>query len=128
MSDTTEALNLVFDKVDHLVTQYGPAVGSAVMASIQVDGGTCLIRGVVYCGAIVGVLYGGKIGLKHWASNVDDFDSSWVAGMVMTFGAVAVTILGCLAASELLDPWNWVAMFSPKLWLAHMAVLKVLGG
>lgn len=49
------------------------------------------------------------------------------SGFPHIIGGFAAAVCGVISAIVLLDVWLYVKLFAPELWLAHMAVQKIVG-
>lgn len=47
-------------------------------------------------------------------------------GVPMAFGVIGLICVQVAMAIQLLDVWLWVKLFKPELWLAHMAIEKLV--
>lgn len=118
MSDIQFNVDDALAKLSEFARQYGSTALDYAGQQARVEAIGHLVLSIV---AIVIAAAFFKLGLIQWRHN-DDFDRP--AAYAWWVPSVIATIFACV---NLLDPWNWVTIFTPKLWLAHMLVLKVLG-
>lgn len=150
MSKTDEVQQKVvewMDSIEEGVKEYSPEVVDAGLTVVQLIGlqelvlatiGLLIVAAIILSGYKTYVSYHeyskedspGNHGtlFKMWGLRVFDSDGDPQAGSVAIIIAV-FTIIGISIPSlvSLLNIWNWVAVFYPKLWIAHKAVEGVLG-
>lgn len=126
------AADALIAKLGILAEKYGPEVVDAGLTVVQLNGVNNLLgAGLVAIGAaIVGprslrLFVTGRQLERKWLH--PDTPSSAPSGMWQTFVGGIGTAGGIIGAvysvSVILNIWNWVAIFAPKLWIAH----KLLG-
>lgn len=119
-----EAIEHVSAKIALLADKYGPEIIETGLSVVRLTGLNKLIL------SVGGALVGGVVAYVayHWvrkecAGKDDFFDTNPI---VVFFGGIAA-FFGAVAASvnifKVLDIWNWVAIFEPKLYIAR----KLLG-
>lgn len=122
----TKAVDIL-DKLEVLTTQYAPEVGEAALQVVQMSGVVAI--GNAFACAILAVCvakltqYVCKFCAKK--EEAERYDSPWDAAgfLSLAIGVVVGLIFLIASLTDLLNFWNWVAIFSPELALAH----KLLG-
>ena len=117
----------LLQKLDTLATQYAPDVVDAAFRAITITSANNLVTGAV--SVIVGaVIVWGTY--KWWGFTSKKYEeegpySEWDIGRYLgaMIGAIASVILLGVGTARLVDIWNCVALFDPKLALAH----RILG-
>lgn len=76
-------------------------------------------------GLLIVAFFFGVLGIvlikKYWSALADSD-----CGFVLAFAPGASIVLFVLSLTQLLNPWNWVAIFSPKIALFHDLIEKFL--
>lgn len=125
-----EILTQFQEGVSSTLTAAGKAAPHVVEYAIRVkfyDGLGSIVGGFIalfFLILILGIMY------RHRAAIIDSFeycDAPHVSAGAVFFGLGAV-ILIFPAFGLLLDTWNWVAVFDPKIALAHDLFEKVMAG
>ena len=126
MSVLEEKAVEMLDKFEALASQYGPEVINGATSAVVVTGIGDILQGFVALGAAFIVWYLTKNFTKYAKRKKDecgflsDWEMGWAAGM-----GIGIFTSGLLAACgiwTLFDVWNWVAIFNPKLALAHRLI------
>lgn len=120
-----EVIDKALDGIDKLsnmlsevAVQYGPDVVDAALTVVRISGAGELIIGFVVL--ISAIIYFCKLkSLWGWAIKKDD-EAHCLIPIFGTVGAVITAIVGLII---LINPWYWVAVIEPKLWVAHQ-ILK----
>ncbi len=117
----------ILNKLEALTTQYTPEVMDAAITSVKVTATGNLVMGFIGLGAAFAVLWLAKNFTTHCRAKrqEDGWMSNWDVGAALTFfiSGVISGIMAVFSIWTLFDVWNWVAVFNPKLALAH----KILG-
>lgn len=109
-------------KVGETVVQYSPDVANAALWVVRIDGIQCIVTGAFY--ATIGAL-GVKYTIKAWRWATKDASDQPVFLVPLVLGVV--TGIAVVAASNIvLNVWNWIAVFEPKLWLAKQIIAAAL--
>jgi hypothetical protein len=106
-------------RFSELAQQYAPNVVEAALQATRVEAHSTLVGSFMWFGWAMLCLF---IGRYCWRKNVcDDLD--------MPFGRIGAGILFCVAAGffaiaiwSWVDPWTWVALNHPELWIAKKAL------
>lgn len=114
-------------KLGELVQQHGPQAVETAAHVVQVDAMGTIVRGVGLMALGAASAAGAVVCFKR-ASDGDpcSFADALLAPMLsFVFGIVAplVLVMGLL---NVIDVWSWVAIFDPKLALAH-EIMQRLG-
>lgn len=115
-------------KLGDLVAKHGPDAVNAAAEVQQINGINTLVGGLGYAafGGVAILL--AKYCLRRLSGVEDPYDTGsvgWGAGTAATSALALIMAYATLAA--LLDVWAWVALFNPKLALAHAILAKVAG-
>ena len=110
-----------FDKLtvvlSDIADKYGAETVDAVITVVQIKGVDNLARSLFSFSFILLIIIFGRRMLR-WAKGYQRVSDgfSWMAISCVTVAIMAPTISGLLG---LLNPWPWVAIIEPKLWIAH---------
>jgi hypothetical protein len=116
-------IQVLADRVEKLVAQYGPDVAATILGAARIDAVAALIAGLM-CLCIVTALL--VAGWRLRAVFTDDYkgalneDAMFIAYIV---GGIVALILTLVTFLILFDPWVYVTLFEPKYWIAK----KTLG-
>jgi hypothetical protein len=77
-----------------------------------------LVGGAVALIVAAALAYGAKH-FWHLSKTGERYNCHEIPATLLTVGAVIAAIIGCLLV---LDPWTWVAINQPDLWLAKRAL------
>ena len=109
----------LLDKMDQLLTQYTPELLQTALDVVQISGindilsSSLFILGTLVTGLL---LYKYKLNIKKQIKIDDGREFPIIMGiaayMFILIGAVVIFF-------SLLDIWKWIAVFNPKLALAH---------
>ena len=117
----------LLDKLDTMATKYTPEVIDAATSAVTVTAIGNILSGLVGIGAVIFTWWATKNFAKYcrrkhqaegWRS---DWDVGWALGLGV--GGITSGIIALISVWSLFDVWNWVALFNPKLALAH----RILG-
>jgi len=127
MSDLEQKTIELLDKFDKLATQYTPDAINAAISAVQVSAIGSLIWGVIGCFCAYGFWWIATHFTQYSRNKKqeDGYMSDWEFGIAIGYigGGIVTGFIALFAVSELFEIWNWVAIFNPKLALAH----KILG-
>ncbi len=102
-------------KLAELAEKYGPHTIEAVRGATQIEAYSTLAGGVM---SITIACIVGKCGLMLWnTQNKDDFDRPMIRGAGVVFAVIAL-IIAMVGIRAFADPWTWVAINNPDLWIA----------
>lgn len=125
-------VDAALQKVADLIQQHGKEAVDTAMSVEQVSGATILLQNTALA-ALGGALALGawKLLLKgrviHAADEGFMHDASWPAFISGGVIALAAFVTLLTAGTGLLDVWNWIYVFNPKLGLAHDIMLRFAG-
>lgn len=134
--DVNEALNSMgagfsdaMDKLGALAVEYGTKAVELAAAVVQAQSIATLVVGFIYLiGAIIaarlGYVFVRRTAQADWCEPSMDNIGAGFVGVVAFIGAFG---FGLRASERLLDVWNWIGAFAPKLALAHMIFERVAG-
>lgn len=120
-------------KLGELVSKHGPQAVDLAASVIQVDALGSLLFGAAMIPAAVltwraarkaFTLANRKIRNESYR-HIEVYRDQFGWWMATSAGAAATLVFALIAASNLLHVWNWVALFNPKLALAHEVLSKV---
>lgn len=95
-----------------LADKYGPSVADAAMSAARIDGYSSLVGGIVYLLLFAALAY---LTIRVGSCGNDGEIFAIIIGMI------AFCFLVC-AGINLLDPWTYVAISHPEIWLAKQAL------
>lgn len=123
----TDALEAGIKAVGTLGEKYGPEVVEAGLAVVRINGAGNLLTGAT-CVAVCWLLFrlgrpiytaGAKASAEYWKPSTPAGAPDGSGRMVLGLGLmVAGGAAGVVAFISLVNVWNYVAMFEPKLWVA----------
>lgn len=123
MSDLEQKAIEMLDKIEAIAENYAPEVSELALQAVRVSAIGELLYGLI---SIISVPVIFVVGTRAAAffkekKKEDGMYSSWEVGIGMSF---ICTIIGCSVFAisgiqVLFNVWNWVAIFSPELALAH---------
>ena len=117
----------ILDKLEKLTTQYAPEVLDAAASAVRVTGIGNIITGIgsMVSAAIVIWIAKNFANICRKKKEEEGYMSEWELGMGLSLavGGITGSVLSIVFLFRLLNIWNWIAIFNPKLALAH----KILG-
>lgn len=131
----SDAADQLAAKMVELAQQYGPDVIDAGLAVARIEAAQGIVKGVVLLA--VSAVFSficyklTKIGFnlmriyKLPETSHGAPDGMWQITIGGCAGIVAA-IIGIASVVVLIDIWNWVGIFEPKLWIAHRLLVGVL--
>jgi len=118
-----DALQNGVAEVGGKIVKYTPDVVNAAEWVVRIDG----VQSIVF--SVSGMIVMGYASVKIWkfARKIREEDrySGWA-----DFNNALAVILGIVAALQIriiLDVWNWVRIFEPKLYIAKQIIESVVG-
>jgi len=122
MSNLEDKAVDLLDKLETLAEKYTPETIDAALAAVSVSGIGDILFGVF---GLVGIAVASKpirklINYMHQKDKDEPYEL-WDLGLCPTWATYSLVTLplSIAAICNLLDIWNWVAIFQPKLALAH---------
>ena len=117
----------ILDKLDSLVTQYTPDIIEGATSVVQISAVGDLVQGLfMTLGAcfLVWLTYKSAMYFEKKKKEGAPYNS-WEIGIFLSYivGGFISFVLVTAGIGAILEIWNWVAIWNPKLALAH----KVLG-
>lgn len=116
----------ILEKLDALATQYTPEVMDAAITAVKITAIGNLVWGVfgLVCAGVAWWLTKNFTGYCRVKKQDGGWMSDWQIGWALGFGigGAVSTFIALFAISSLFEVWNWVAIFEPKLALAHRAL------
>lgn len=94
-----------------------PKAVDAALGAARVDAYSTLVSGVTCIAAAAALCLFFRYRFLPWAKKQDDSEFPLVMGSL--FGGTAVVGLVIFALCNLLDPWTYVTIVHPELWVAH---------
>jgi hypothetical protein len=126
MSNLEQKTVEILDKLDAAISHYSPQVYDAAVAAVQVSAIGELIIGFFFLIPLVFSVKFARVANSYFiAKNESERFEGWDTIQVCVAVVYAIIYAICLivAINHILDAWNWVAIFNPKLALAH----KIMG-
>lgn len=111
MNDLESKAVELLAKFDDLATQYTPEVVDAALSVVQVNGISSILFGI---SLIIIVVFADVLRVKVFSKLNNQDKQVW-----SFFALVFMTISSIMAFFYLTSVWTWVAIFNPKLALAH---------
>lgn len=102
-------------KMAELAEKYGPSVIDATRGAVQIEAYSTLAGSVVSSAFAFTFLFAGR--WLYCKNTKDDLDDS----ICKVFGFILMGIAAIPAAFAIwawIDPWTWVAIANPDLWIA----------
>lgn len=120
MKDLEQKTVEILDKLDALATQYAPEVVDSAIGIMQVSGASKIILGLLGLCFVCAIAFSVCKGVKYCAKKQEE-NREWEAGapIIITLGVIFSVGILIASLTALLNVWNWVAMFDPKLALAQ---------
>lgn len=100
--------------------KYGPQVADAAKAAAKVEAYSSLVSSFIWIAVGVGLIVGGRF-LILKAKRMDDHND-WE--LLMFFGCIITVVGSCAFLPAIwvwIDPWTWVQINHPELWIAKKA-------
>lgn len=114
-------LDQAIAKLGELVSKHGPQAVDLAASVVQVDAMGNLIRGGAFG---VAALVATALCFSFWRWILSDEGDGEAAGLAC-LGSGAALVLWVFALVPVLNVWNWVALYEPRLALAHEVLNKV---
>ena len=113
-------------KIGEVLYSAAPQAVDAILAIKVISGIDQLVVGLI-CLIITVIL--GRVGMKHYRKRIEnEFNEDNIGAIFIgVFLALGVFGFGIATAHHLLDIWNWVAVFQPKIAIAH-DLLNIITG
>ena len=111
MSDVTDQLAQRFADA---AANFAPQVADAAKQAATIEAYSCLASSLLFFGVAFAAAFAA---LKLYRKAQDDSD--WYPG-VFIFGVLAV-LISIPGAWAWLDPWTWITINHPELWIAKRA-------
>ncbi len=110
-------------KVGETIIQYSPDVANAFLAIVRIEGLAKLIPSILILVACC-VFYRSFIRMWKWALSRYHYSIDRHLFACIASAIICVFVIHALFC--ILNIWNWVAIFEPKLWLAKQLVDKLI--
>lgn len=122
-------VDAALQKLGELVQAHGQQVVDTAASVVQVNAANELIGAVGWALVVAVFALLARKGAAKWRAtggNFLDVHPLWVISTVlMSMAAIGVLIFAVIP--PIFSVWNWVALFNPKLALAHDIMLRVAG-
>jgi hypothetical protein len=127
MSEKEQIKDKILDwmnNAEEIVQQHGGEAVDATLTVVQIEGAGAILSGV----AALAICYGMfKLSLKIFPDKRVSVNDEGMRMFGIAFGtAPAGAITGIYGLVQVGNVWNYVAIFSPKLYLVHQAVSGVI--
>ncbi len=123
----------ILDKLEKLTTQFAPEVTDAAFAAIQISAANSIVSnilvicfGICFCVlAIKSRSYCLKMYREKKEEGVNRYDNDWDSGAIILPAALSAIggVMLIVGIIHMFDIWTYVAIYDPRLALAH----KILG-
>lgn len=118
----SEQVATIGNKLGDLAGQYGPDVWKMTEGVIRVNAINEIIIGLGFLAVTITLV---KVAYKFWDKFVKcEYQDPWIIGTVIA--GLITPFTGATTFNYLADVWTWIALFEPKLWLAHKVLLSVI--
>ena len=132
MSESTETVEFVFDKLDgymsaaqSVIDTYGGDAADLGLMALRIEAASDLIIPLIFTGLLIAILrYLLPIMIKGWKDEYDGRSNNEAATVVGTVGCGLAGFGLILSTIEVLDIWAWVGMFYPEAYAVHLFLLK----
>ncbi len=118
-------------KAGELVAKHGPQVIDGAAQVVRINAVQSLLTGAL----AGGLLYGGIRAFSFFAQKAkaaydeDDLGMPMIGwGVLIGVDVIACGIATAFTLGNIFDVWAWVALFNPKLALAHQLLARFVGG
>jgi uncharacterized membrane protein YidH (DUF202 family) len=104
-----------------LAEKYGPSVADAAMSAARIHGYSVLIASIIWFVFSGLLIIGGR---KLWNRKPADQDDQFDRDVPNAFGYVAfilAVVFGAAGVWSWIDPWTWISITNPDLYLAKKA-------
>ena len=113
------------EKLENLTTQYAPEIIDNVLTMVQLDGVTAIILGLLgifsfILSIIISIMIYKK---KKEENNWGNFFAQEIVILIIIGFNCIFSILCIFGFVTILNVWNWVAIWNPKLALVHTILL-----
>lgn len=129
---TGDAINHAVDKVGGGISQITDAISSAApkvaqvtLATVQADAVANVIYGIEALLVVALILLFWRKVYWPWAKHVGDTDLDVPAVLAGGVMVLAIGVFGFVAISTIFDPWTYIAMQHPDMYLAHEVIAKL---
>jgi len=119
MSAIEEKTVAVLDKLDALATQYTPDVVNGAVTAVKVTAVSNLVWGAIGLACFFAIWWMARRTLAYYRCKENFNDGDVVLSTCAGIGLIICGIFALTTAFSLFETWNWVAIFNPKLALAH---------
>jgi hypothetical protein len=114
------------DAAQGAITQYGPDAVALALTVARISAGTQIFVGaLLLLGAWILAF---PVRRAVWAANPGGgYDGDWPTPRIVyaLIAGVAVVVGGIGGVAAALDPFAWVGVFRPEVWIAYKAMLAV---
>ena len=102
-----------------LAEKYGPNVADAALSAARVEAYSTLAGGLM--AALIGAaaLYAALL-LWRKAAASESYDNELIYGGAVLVAVIALIPL-CIGVWQIVDPWTWITINHPELWIAKKA-------
>lgn len=130
---TGDAINHAVDKasdgiaqITHAISGAAPKVAEVTLAAVQADAFANVIYGAEALAVVAALLFIWRKLYWPWVkSNSSDFDMEFPV-IISGFGlCVGMALFLFIAICTIFDPWTYVAMQHPDLYLAHKVMASL---
>ena len=121
MDRSADAIEAFATKLQSLASEYGPEVVDAALWVARVDALQKITLAVLLA-VLAAIAWGTVRPLIRWGKKVDPNWESPAPALGYLSGILG-SILGLIALIKIFDPWPWVGVIEPQIWIAK----RVLG-
>lgn len=123
---TGDAINHAIDKasdgitqLSHVIATAAPQVGRVALAAVQADAYANVVYGVESLAVVGFAIFIWRKWYWPWTSAADAYDldpAKFMAGAAL---CAVIGLFGFIAICTVFDPWTYIAMSHPDMFLAH---------
>lgn len=127
MADIQFNIDAALAKLGDLVAKHGLDAVNLAAQVVQVNAIDTLVSGLGYA-TIGGALFmAARFSLRRLQAMDSSYDGALGWGLALGSTSAATLLLAYFAVACLTNVWAWVALFNPKLALAHDVLAKLTG-
>lgn len=107
--------------MEELTKQYTPEVIDSALMVVRISGVQEIVVGLV---CLLISIFLNFVGKHFYIKFSDDDNDDYIPAFLLSYGGAIV--IGGFSIVTLINVWNWVAIFEPKLYLAYRVFERIL--
>lgn len=104
-------------KIVDLADKYGQPAIDATLSAARTEAASYLATVPIKLGVAAAAAYGAYYLYKH-LRKMSDFEDQLLPGLGIGLCGIVAFVAGLLGIWSLIDPWVWVALFNPEVYIA----------